>query len=276
MPIGANTQRGVLGFCNQQMAGGTGGTGGTGNTGTAANINVTYGGFVGGMQSPSGTLWGPERDLDFWTAREKGVVPEPELRAMKLLASMCDEKRFAFYCHEGFIAALGNVTKHLYLVRRYARVQETMDGRVLNEWCVMTRDQHQIPETDVVLALKSLIEGEEIFFRETGNRFAWGVNQKQSDPYRMSFIEPKARIVENESIADFESIPQGMKSMKWQMWFRYHAMVEQSRFKMPMEQYRKKPKQVDIPDGLDQMIREELRVQGMAVQIPHQQLTYAY
>lgn len=264
----ANNQRGFLGFGDQQMAAGTAGTG------TTMNINVVQGGFLG-TQSYSSNLWGPDRDLDFWTARESGLVSEPELRAMKLLASMCDEKRFAFYCHEGFIAALGNVTKHLYLVRRYARVQETVDGRVLNEWCVTTRDQHQIPETDVVLALKSLIEGEELFFRETGNRFAWGVIQKNSDPYRMSFVDPKERITENEPITDFESVPAGMKSMRWQMWFRYHAMIEQSKFKMPMQQYTKRAKPVTMPDGLDQMIREELNARGIG-QIPYQQVAYGY
>lgn len=267
----ANTQRGVVGFGDQQMAGGTGGTG------TTANINIVQGGFLGASPSYLSNLWGPDRDLDFWTARDAGLVSEPELRAMKLLASMCDEKRFAFYCHEGFIAALGNVTKHLYLVRRYTRVQETVDGRILNEWCVITRDQHQIPETDVVLALKSLIEGEEIFFRETGNRFTWAVTQKNSDPYRMSFIDSKERIVANEPITDFESVPMGMKSMKWQMWFRYHAMVEQSKFKMPMQQYTKRAKPVVIPDGLDRMIREELRVNAQGIgQMPQQQMAYAY
>lgn len=206
------------------------------NTNTA---NITFGGqqlyvnnqqFAGVQMAGGGyqsNLWGPERDLDYWTARAAGLVPEPERRAMKLLASECDEERFSLYCHIGSIAALGNLTRHLYIVRRYCTVRETADGRDIQDWCVMTRDRHLIPETDHVLALKSVIEGEEYSFRATGNRVGWGTEGRHlPDPYRRSFLPESHPEGQNQEIEDWESLPKRIQDMKWQMWFRYHSQVE--------------------------------------------------
>lgn len=277
------------GFGNVQVGSPGFGIGGTGaSAGYLTNVNVngstaniTIGGnqLFGVQESYESNLWGPKRNLDYWTARSMGLVPEPERRAMKLLASECDEERFSLYCRIGLIAALGNVTKHLYLVRRYCTVREIEDGRYIQDWCVMTRDRDLIPETDHVLALKSLVEGEELFFRETGNRTTWGTEGKHTDPYRMSFLEPNERIVANESIADFESLPRTMQSMRFQMWFRYRALIEQAKFKLPMARYEEGSKPLELPSGLDQMIREEVRarLQGVGqAGVPNQQIAYAY
>src|SRR5579871_261788 len=154
--------------------------------GIAQGFGHQYAGF--GQDSMSGgILWGPKRDLDYWTAREAGLVPEPERRAMKLFASECDEERFSLYCHLGTVAALGSMTRHIYIVRRYKTVVEVVDGQVVGGWCVVTRDRHVTPETDHVLTLKSLIEGEEYSFRDTGNSVSYGLEEgKVSDPYRQA------------------------------------------------------------------------------------------
>jgi len=166
-------------------------------------------------------LWGPDRNLDFWTARAAGLVLEPERRAMKLLASECDEERFALYCHIGMIAALGNLTKHLYIVRRYTTVVELSDGRPIQGWCVVTRDRHVIPETDHVLALKSLIEGEEYSFRATGNRVGTPVIETGGieDPYQRPFMPKTQEDPKNSVLAVCEKMRDDLASMKWKMEF---------------------------------------------------------
>jgi hypothetical protein len=214
--------------------------------------------FVGGDSGlRTGNLWGPERDKNFWTARAEGLIPNPEHRAMKLLASVCDEERFSLYCYTGSIAAMGNVTKHLYIVRRYCSVSELEDGRVIQGWCVVTRDRHLIPETDHVLALKSLIEGEELFFRATGNRTGWGLEGGGvRDPYRVPFL-PEAHRSPNQEIVECEDIPAKLKTMQWKAWLSYNAVLHKARWKL--EEMSQGPVRVD-PQL--QALRE--RLQGMA------------
>lgn len=229
---------------------------GPGNLQYAGGPNI---GFVPGDSGlRTGNLWGPERDRDFWTARAEGLVPDPERRAMRLLASVCDEERFSLYCYTGSIAAMGNVTKHLYLVRRYCSVSELEDGRVIQGWCVVTRDRHLIPETDHVLALKSLIEGEELFFRATGNRTGWGLEGGGiRDPYRVPFL-PEPHRSPNEEIAQGEDIPAKLKTMEWRAWLGYNAVLHKARWQL---EEMSKPRRVD-PEL--QPLRN--RLQGLAYQ----------
>lgn len=114
-------------------------------------------------------LWGTDRNVDFWTARGRGMVAQEELRAMGLLASISDERRFSEYAHYGMYLAMGNVSRRIYLVRRFQTVLELSDGAVVGAWCLETKDRREIPETDHVAALKNIIEGEELSFREIGN-----------------------------------------------------------------------------------------------------------
>lgn len=116
-------------------------------------------------------LWGPGKGLDFWTARARGLVHAEEERAVTLLARICDERRFSFYCLSGMLPAMGNVTRRTYLVRRFTTVLELDAGLPVAAWCIVTRDRGWIPETDHVVTLKNLLEGEELAFRATGNRF---------------------------------------------------------------------------------------------------------
>jgi len=130
-------------------------------------------------------LWGKDRDLDYWTALQAKAVPDAEKRAMGLLASMSDEKRFSFYCLSGMFPAMGNVTKRIYLVRRWTTVLELEDGRPRASWCIMAKDRMIAPETDHVVAFKNLLEGSEMHFREVGNAFHYS-----NDPFRGS-VDPK-------------------------------------------------------------------------------------
>lgn len=131
-------------------------------------------------------LWGKDRDLDYWSALEASAVPDAEKRAMILLASMSDERRFSFYCLSGMFPAMGNVTKRIYLVRRWTTVLELEDGRPRASWCILAQDRQLAPESDHVVAMKNLLEGSELHFREVGNAFHYS-----NDPFRGS-VNPQA------------------------------------------------------------------------------------
>jgi hypothetical protein len=124
-------------------------------------------------------LWGKDKDLDYWSALRNDVVPDAERRAMALLASISDEQRFAFYCMAGMFPAMGNVTKRTYMVRRWTTVLELEDGRPRASWCILAQDRMVAPEMDHVVAMKNILEGNEMAFREVGNAFHFG-----HDPYR--------------------------------------------------------------------------------------------
>ncbi len=120
-------------------------------------------------KQPAAHRWGPQGRFDFWTARQYGLVEDPELRAVELLATICDEYRARQYLHTGLMPAIGNRTGRTYIVRRdWAGVKEIVDGKIKYSWCIHANEH--MPPTDQVLALKNLIEGEEVEFRKTGNR----------------------------------------------------------------------------------------------------------
>jgi len=149
----------------------------------AGQWNVASAGAAGsqvyfGAAERRGILWGPERKLDYWAALRAGGVPEAEKRAVSLLASISDERRLGYYLHSGLFPALGNATKRIYMVRRFHTVVELDDGVPAASWCILTKDRGRIPETDHVVAMKNLIEGEEMAFREVGNCF-----QPNTDPF---------------------------------------------------------------------------------------------
>lgn len=156
-------------------------------------------------------LWGPSKDLDYWTARGKDLVPPEERRAMALLASITDEQRFSLYCKIGQMPALGNVTKRIYLVRRFDRVLELSDGRPSRSWCIGAENRYAIPETDHIVTMKNLIEGEELAFRETGNPSSSLIGTTPPvdgvvNPYAVPFcgVDDEARAgLDNVAFVDF-------------------------------------------------------------------------
>jgi hypothetical protein len=100
----------------------------------------------------------------------RGEVKKQEARAVEMLRSLCDPERFSIYLQWGDIPARGTLTGHMYLVRRFARVAEFVDGKQHGEWCIHI-DKNKFPETDNIVALKNMIEGGESMFRETANFF---------------------------------------------------------------------------------------------------------
>lgn len=115
-------------------------------------------------------LWGHERNLDYWTALERGEVDDPERRAIALLRRYTDPERFGLYCVTGELAVRGNLTGTMYVLDRTGRVLELEDGREVATWCVYMDGHIEMPLTDNVLTLRAIIEGEELAFLRTGNR----------------------------------------------------------------------------------------------------------
>ncbi len=119
--------------------------------------------------------WGSEGRLDFWTALALGEVDTPELRAMTLLESVCDEYRFSLYAHTAAMPARGNVTGTMFVILKDGGVAELADdGRVVSHWCISIGPHSIVPGTDNTVILKAMIEGEEEEFRATGNKNSFG------------------------------------------------------------------------------------------------------
>ena len=116
--------------------------------------------------------WGWDRNLTYWDAVRAGAVDPAERRAVALLASVIDEDRFGMYCVSGELPSMGNVTGRAYVVRRMAMAVETVDGTPVACWCAETEDHFLAPPTDRVVAIRSLIEGEETAFRHVANQMA--------------------------------------------------------------------------------------------------------
>ncbi len=113
--------------------------------------------------------WGPQGQFDFWTAHRHNLVGAPEIRAVELLTTICDEYRANQYLYTGLMPAVGNRTGRTYIVRRdLGGVKELVDGKIKYSWCIHAWEE--MPPTDHVISLKNMIEGEEVEFRKTGNR----------------------------------------------------------------------------------------------------------
>jgi hypothetical protein len=140
-----------------------------------------------------GRLWGHDRGLDYWTALARGEVPGPEQRAVALLKRVVDPYRFSLYCLLGRLPVMGNVTRTLYLVEKGGGVVELEDGFGIASWCISIGPHSEdVPGTDHVVALRSIIEGEEMAFLRTGNRGRGGMfGRVCENPYVQSpFEEP--------------------------------------------------------------------------------------
>lgn len=115
--------------------------------------------------------WGPEGKDDFWTALAHGEVETPELRAMTLLESVCDEYRFTLYSFTGEMPAMGNVTGTMFSIQKKGGVIELDEhGTPCGHWCISIGPHSPVPGTDNIVVLKAMLEGEENEFRRIGNR----------------------------------------------------------------------------------------------------------
>lgn len=163
-------------------------------------------------------LWGPDKNLDFHSALRLGHVDKAEARAVELLEEVCDPYRASIYLYRGVFPAMGNVTKRMYLVRRkspHTEVIECEAGRPIKSYCISIAMGILVPPTDAVIALKNLIEGEELSFRRTGNATegsGWW-------PQHRSPMESEAFLVPHID-ADFEDLHRGWgipPDARWQM-----------------------------------------------------------
>lgn len=116
-------------------------------------------------------LWGNRENLDFWTAKERGEVPEPEQRAMSLLAEICDLNRVNMYCSSGYLPAMGNISRRTYLIPRRGKIVELdSNGGMAFHWCIHVDNCRSVPPTDNVIAIRNVLEGSEAAFRKIGNK----------------------------------------------------------------------------------------------------------
>jgi hypothetical protein len=185
-----------------------------------------------------GSLWGPSSNLDYWTAREAGLVAPEERRAVSLLAEICDEPRFALYCRMGSLPAMGNVTKRIYLIQRGSGVVELDDGVPVASWCIHAPNRRSLPESDHVAGMKVLLEGEERIFRATGNRSGWyqsGDGRNADNPYETPFLPDRLRrlpaLKGNDDFADLDGagLQDALRLAKFRQWFHHRAILEKAR-----------------------------------------------
>lgn len=120
-------------------------------------------------QAPSGILWGDAGNFPFTKAIHRSYVSRQERRAVELLGSICDHERVLIYLQHGCLPVRGNLTGRTYLVWRRRRVSELRHGRVFVEWCIHL-NKNVYPETDNVVTLKNMLEGEEGEFLKIANK----------------------------------------------------------------------------------------------------------
>lgn len=202
--------------------------------------------------------WGKGAILDYWAALAAGEVDPPEQRAMTLLSSVCDPYRFSLYCVTGCLAAIGNLTRTVYLIRRKMETFELDDGSPVATWCISIGPHANIPPTDNVVAIKALIEGEEGAFRRTGNRTDMFPGDTAAppipgvcDPFTQRFIdseEPREACLEraaNRSMLNHEGAERAAAGVAIRMersWME--AVVRHHNASSPEEE-------VDVTDVVD-------------------------
>lgn len=147
-------------------------------------------------------LWGQSGELDFWTALALGEVGEPEKKAVNLLARVCDPERFYLYCVTGQLPIMGNVTKRIYMALKSGGCLELEDGVPVAWWCFSIGPYaSDIPDTDNVVSVRTIVEGEELAMFETGDRHPRGhhfnkQDVQRTDGVRDGFVE---RFLQDES-----------------------------------------------------------------------------
>lgn len=212
-------------------------------------------------------LWGTDKALDFWTARASGQVPMEEQRAMQLLAKNTDERRFQIYCRTGAMPALGNMTKRLYMIRRHATILELEDGQPRTSWCMNGGNRYSLPETDHVVVMKALIEGEEYVFRTTGNpsQFFFGGHHQgpAKTVFESSFMgedggsrfcrqnEGFADAFEarSEAIAARDSMKREHESARFRQWMAQKARLELARHGRRLPEPRQEQRFIGMDSG---------------------------
>lgn len=138
-------------------------------------------------------LWGKSQSLDYWTALRLEEVTAPERKAVDLLLRVVDQYRAGLYLHTGTLPVMGNVTKLTYLALKSGGVLEVRRGRPVGWWCFSVGPYAaDIPDTDQVLSVRMVIEGEELAMYETGDRHATGYHDSRLAHLPEDYVHPFA------------------------------------------------------------------------------------
>jgi hypothetical protein len=148
-------------------------------------------------------LWGASGDLDYWSALARGEVAGPEQKAVDLLRRVVDPERFHLYCMTGQLPIMGNVTKRSYFALKSGGALEMEDGAAVAWWCFSVGPYApDIPDTDQVLSVRMIVEGEELSMFTTGDRHPRGYHFEKNrtkrgfgivDPFVCEFVDRKGK-----------------------------------------------------------------------------------
>lgn len=144
-------------------------------------------------------LWGASGDLDYWSALARGEVVGPEQKAVDLLRRVVDPARFHLYCMTGQLPIMGNVTRRCYFALKSGGALEMEDGVPVAWWCFSVGPYApDIPDTDQVLSVRMIVEGEELSMFTTGDRHPRGYHFEKNktrrgfgivDPFVCEFVD---------------------------------------------------------------------------------------
>lgn len=130
-------------------------------------------------------LWGEAGDLDYWSALALGQVGGPERKAVDLLRRVVDEERASLYLQTGMLPIMGNVTRRCYFALKSGGCLEMEDGLPVAWWCFSVGPYApDIPDTDQVLSVRMIVEGEELAMFTTGDRHPGGYHFTRHDTRR--------------------------------------------------------------------------------------------
>lgn len=93
---------------------------------------------------------------------------------------------------------MGNITGRTYIINRRFGIDEMYEGEVIYNYCIAIHDIN-VPRTDSVVAIKQMIEGEELTFRKTANRFGSNMSPGRilgfENPFRSSLLTKQDKTV---------------------------------------------------------------------------------
>jgi hypothetical protein len=98
------------------------------------------------------------------------VLPNNELVALETLREELSETEYRKYLKHGFVLVKGKSGDIYQVFRNKSHTKVWRGGKLIEEICVRIKDK-SIPETDNVIAFKTMIEVDENEFKELGNRY---------------------------------------------------------------------------------------------------------
>jgi len=98
-------------------------------------------------------------------------APQNELLALEMLREMISEEAFRKYLKHGFILVEGRDGRIYQIFRNKWHTKVWRGGKVIEEICVRISSDVKVPDTDNVIAFKTMIEADEDEFRKIGNLY---------------------------------------------------------------------------------------------------------